>query len=186
MPQDVQQFLKDAIPKLEEAMKNFPPEQLEKARKEADKLLSGDLSWADMSQYTPEKIQAIAEVGYSQFELGKYESAEKIFRGLTSLDSQQFYFHQMLGAIFQRQQKFSEAIAEYTIAVSLNPKDVSSWTNRGECFFKSEIYPMATYDFDQAIALDPKEEDPWAGRARMLRGQVQIILKGQKKKETKE
>lgn len=174
-PDTIEAVLKAAAPQIEEALKKVPPEKLAAAKKEAEKFISGDLSWADLTQYTPEKLGQMAEVGFNQFRLAQYESSEKIFKGLTVIEPENFYFHQMLGATFQRLEKHAEAILEYSIASDLNPKDVVSITNRGEIYFKLGIFELANADFDSAIALDPKNEDKWANRARMLREQIRLM-----------
>jgi tetratricopeptide (TPR) repeat protein len=180
-PKAVEDVLALAIPNLEEALKKAPPDQLGGAKMEVDKLLSGDLSWADLSKYTPERLMQIAELGFNQFRAGQYDSAERLFKGLTVIDPDNYYFHQMLGATFQRKEKYPEAILEYSVAADLNASDVVSVTNRGEVYFKLGIFEMAGADFDKAIALDPKNEDKWANRARMLRAQIRL-MKQQKKK----
>ncbi len=180
-PQTVEEMLAQSMPRLEEALKKVPPDKLAQARKEIDKLFSGDLSWADLSQYTPERMMKIAEMGYGQFCLGRYDSAERIFKGLTVIDPVNFYYHQMLGAAFQRKEKYPEAVMEYSIAVDLNPGDVVSLTNRGESYLKLGVLELANADFDRAIGLDAKNENKWANRARMLREQARLMKKGKKK-----
>jgi tetratricopeptide (TPR) repeat protein len=181
VPKMIEDVIGAWVPKVEQALKQVPAEHLEKARKEVEKMLSGDLSWADLSQYTPERLMQIAELGFNQFRIGQYDSAERLFKGLTVIDPDNYYFHQMLGATFQRKEKYAEAIVEYSVAADLNPSDVVSFTNRGEVYFKLGIFELAAGDFDRAIALDAKGEDKWANRARMLREQIKL-MKQQKKK----
>lgn len=167
--------------KLKEAIAHLPPELVEKAREKAAevaKTLDLDvLEKIDLAKFTPEKLAQMVEVGFNEFKLGRYDRAEKIFRGLTLIDSENYYYHQMLGATFQRQEKLAEAIVEYGIAVTINPHDTVSLTNRGECYFKSGVYPLAERDLDATIALDPEEkgEDRWINRARMLKKQIGMI-----------
>ncbi len=180
MPQEMQEVIRHALPKLEETLKKLPAEKVAQAKKEVEKLFSGDLSWADLSKYTPEKLQAITEMGYNQFRLGQYDSAERIFKGLTVIDPDHFYYHQMLGATFQRKGNYPAAILEYSVAVDLNASDIVSLTNRGESYFKLGIFPLANADFDKAIGLDSKDEDRWAKRAKMLREQIRLMKKEKK------
>ncbi len=179
-PQALQEAMAASLAKIEEALKSVPAEKISTAQKEVDRLMKGDLSWADFSQYTPEKLLLFAEMGYNQFTLGQYDSAEKIFKGLTVIDPENYYYHQMLGATFQRKDKLPEAIVEYTVAYDVNPNDIVSLTNRGEIYFMMGIYEMAMGDFDKAIGLDPKSEDKWANRARMLREQIKLVKKRKK------
>lgn len=176
-PQSFEDAVASSLKRIEETLRTLPPEKLQQAKKEVDKLLQGDLSWADLSQYTPEKLIKIAETGYGQFKLGQYESAEKIFKGLTAIDPENYYYHQMLGATYQRKERYPEAVVEYAIAFDLNPKDIVSIANRGEVYFKLGIYELANADFDSAIGLDSKGDDKWANRARMLREQVRLVKK---------
>ncbi len=181
VPKMIEDVIAAWVPKVEQVLKQVPAEHLEKAKKEVDKMLSGDLSWADLSQYTPERLMQIAELGFNQFRIGQYDSAERLFKGLTVIDTDNYYFHQMLGATFQRKEKYAEAIVEYSVAADLNPSDVVSFTNRGEIYFKLGVFELAAADFDKAVALDVKGEDKWANRARMLREQIKL-MKQQKKK----
>ncbi len=180
-PATIEEALALNIPKLEEALKTLPADKLAAARKETDQLLSGDLSWADLSKYTPEKLFQIAEMGFNQFRLGQYESGERLFKGLTVIDPGNYYYHQMLGAVFQRREKYAEAIVEYSVAADLNPKDIVSMTNRGEIYMKLGVLDLANADFDKAIGLDEKSEDKWANRSRMLREQIRLMKQRKKK-----
>ena len=171
----MEEVIEKAIPQIEEALKKVAPEKLAAAKKEAEKFLTGDMSWADLTQYTPERRAQMAEMGFNQFQMAQYENSEKIFKGLTIIEPDNFYFHQMLGATFQRKEQQAEAILEYSIAADLNPQDMVSITNRGEIYFKLGIFELANADFDKAIALDTKNEDKWANRARMLREQIRLM-----------
>lgn len=180
-PNTFEEALATSIAKLEEALKGLPPAKLAQAQKEANQFLSGDLSWADLSQYTPEILFKTAEAGFNQFNIGQYDSAERVFKGLTVIDPDNYYYHQMLGAVFQRREKNAEAIVEYTVASDLNPKDIVSLTNRGEVYMKLGVPELAMTDFDRAIALDPKTEDKWANRSRVLKEQVRLMQQRKKK-----
>lgn len=175
-----EEILEKGMKKIQEALANLPPEKLEETRKEAGKILQGDLSWADLSQYTPERLLKMAELGYNQFRIGQYDSAERIFKGMTVVDPDNYYYHQMLGATYQRKEAFPAAALEYSVAVDLNSRDVVSFTNRGEVYFKLGIYELALQDFEKAISLDAKGDDKWANRAKMLKEQIRIIQQRKK------
>lgn len=170
-----EKYLATSLEKVEETLQKLPADVLIKARQEIKPVVEGDLGWADFSKYSPERITNMAELGYNQFNLGLYDSAEKIFKGLTLIEPDNYYFHQMLGAIFQRKEKFAEAIVEYSVAIELEPSDLISWTNRGETHMKLGLLPLADADFGQAIDLDTTKEDKWANRARMLKEQIRIM-----------
>lgn len=176
-PDDPQAALTETFKKLDQVIKSLPKEKVEAAKKEVEELLKGDLSWMDILHAPPEKLWQMAELGYNHFKNGRYDKSEIIFKGLTVIDPDNYYYHQMLGATYQRQDKFPEAVLEYSMAVDLNAKDSVSLTNRGEVYFKIGIYELAEKDFNQSISLDTKGDDRWANRARMLKKQVEMIRK---------
>lgn len=168
---------------LKEALKKVSPELLKEAEKRVGELLKGDLSWTELFNLPPEKLKKMAEIGFEQFKSGAYDKAEKVLKGLTVIDPDNYYYHQVLGAAYQRQNKFPEAILEYSVACDLKKDDFVSLANRGECYLKLGLYPLAVQDFDRVIAEDPKGEDKWANRARMLKEQIQMMEKDKKEKK---
>jgi tetratricopeptide (TPR) repeat protein len=180
VPQTFEEVVAGSLGKLEAALKTLPPEKIAQAKKDVDKMFQGDLSWADLSQYTPERLMKLAEMGYSQFELGQFDSSERIFKGLTIIDPDNPYCHQMLGATYQKKEMPAESIVEYSVAIALSPNDIVSYTNRGEVYFKLGIHELAAADFDQAIKIDTKGNDRWANRARMLKEQIKLIKQRKK------
>ena len=153
-------------------LKKVPQDQLKAAKVQVQDLLGGELKWAELVEWTSEKLHETAKQGYSQYEAGQYNKAEIIFKGLTVLDPDNFYYHQMLGATFQQQRKFPEAIVEYSIALDLKPADMTSLTNRGEVYYELKLWDLADADFDKAISLDPAGENRWANRSRLLKKKV--------------
>ncbi len=153
---------------LEAELKKVPPQKLAEAQKQVADFLGGDLKWADLADWTPEKLHETAKEGYAQYEAAQYDQAEIIFKGLTVLDPDNFYYHQMLGACFQQQKKFAESIVEYSIAVDLKPDDITSFTNRGEVYYELKLWDLAERDFNEAIRLDTTGGDRWANRSRLL------------------
>lgn len=176
-------ILEGLAEKLEAELKKVDPEKVKKSKVKIKEFLEGDLGWADLLDWPPEKLHETAKEGYRVYESGQYRQAEIIFKGLTVLDPENFYYHQMLAASFQQQEKLPEAIFEYSVAVDLNPEDIVSRTNRGEIYFNMKLFELAEKDFDGAIALDPHEKDRWAKRSRILKKKVRGILTTQKKKK---
>lgn len=163
----------DLTKQLEEQISKLPADKLAEAQKQAKQFLEGDVKWADLAGWTPEKLHEAAKEGYRLYDTGQYGQAEVIFKGLSVLDPDNFYYHQMLGACFQQLKKNPEAVVEYSIAIELKPNDVTSLTNRGEVYYNLQLWDLAEQDFDAAIRLDPQEEDRWANRARILKKKVQ-------------
>ncbi len=167
-PEGEEPTLEELTAQLEEELKKVAPDKLAKAKEQVQDLLEGDLKWADLTEWTPERLHETAQEGYRQYETGQYDKAEILFKGLTVLDPDNYYYHQMLGACFQQQEKLPEAIVEYSISIDLKPVDIVSFTNRGEVYYQLKLWDLAEQDFSEAIRMDPKEEDRWANRARLL------------------
>ncbi|MBN2250701.1 MAG: tetratricopeptide repeat protein [Candidatus Altiarchaeota archaeon] len=160
----MEQFLKD----LEEHFKDVPEEEIKAGAERMMEFIKGKLSWADLFNFTPEMLFQMAEYGLTQFKVGRYEEAERVFKVLTVLDWDNAYYHSVMGSILQREKRYGEAIAEYEQALELDSNDSTSLTNRGEIYMQHGLLAEAKADFEKAVALDPKGEDKWANRARML------------------
>ena len=153
---------------IDEELKKVSDEDLKYGVEQTKKFLEGKIGWAELFSFTPQMLYQLAESAYAQFKSGRYEEAEKIFKALTVLDSENAYYHAMMGAILQRQRRYGEAAAEYTVAIELDPNDVASLTNRGEILLRFGVVDEAKADLEKAARLDPDKTDRWAARARML------------------
>jgi len=132
------------------------------------RFLQDKASLAELRGMKKEELFQLAEVGYIKFRHGRVDEAEKIFQGLIVLDHRNAYFHAVMGAIHQKRKRMVEAIVEYTQALRLNRRDVTSYVNRGEIYLRHKNYRKAAEDFRAAILLDPAGANLWANRARSL------------------
>ncbi len=132
------------------------------------RFLEDKTSLAELKGITRRQLYQLAEAGHIKFKHGRIDEAEKIFRGLLVLDHRNAYFHAMMGAIHQKSQRSVEAIVEYSQALRLNRRDVTSMVNRGEIYLRHKNYRRAAEDFRSAILLDPSGFNLWANRARSL------------------
>jgi len=163
----------DFFGKLGEQFKDVPQEEIEKGGKKIRDFIEGKIGWAELFNFTPQMLYQMAEFGYTQFKVGRYQDAERIFKVLTVLDWNNHYYHSMMGTILQRQKRYGEAIAEYSQAIELDPQDIVSHTNRGEIFMQHGLLTEAEQDFQKAVKIDPSGENKWANRARMLLSQLE-------------
>lgn len=166
--QKMNQFFKE----LGDHLKDVPEDEIKAGAERMMDFIKGKLSWADLFNFTPEMLFQMAEYGLTQFKVGRYQDAERVFKVLTVLDWDNAYYHSVMGSILQRQKRYGEAIAEYDQALDLDPRDVTSLTNRGEIYMQHGLIDDAKADFDRAIGLDPAGEDKWANRARLLRMEI--------------
>lgn len=153
---------------LEENYKGVPHEETLRGARKIRDFVDGKLKWADLFNFTPDMLFSMAEFGFTQFKVGRYSDAERVFKVLTVLDWNNAYYHSVMGSILQRQRRYGDAIAEYSQAIDLDSGDIVSYTNRGEIFLQHGLIDEAEVDLAKAMELDPEAKDRFANRARML------------------
>lgn len=142
-----------------------------------EKFVMGEITWAQLEGMTMEEAYAIADLGYTFYEQGKYDDAQTLFEGLVIGNPYDGYFHTMLGAIYAKKDMHEEAAEEYSIAIELDPENISAYVNRGELLLQHGEFEYAMDDLKAAIDLDPNGEDPSGIRARALAAATAAIIK---------
>jgi tetratricopeptide (TPR) repeat protein len=140
------------------------------------KFVMGEITWAELTGLTMQEAYAFAEVAYNLFEQGKYDQAKTIVEGLVISNPYDGYFHGLLGAIYGRKGMHEEASEEYSIAIELDPTNISALVNRAEIFLQHGEIEMALKDLKSAVDLDPKGEKPFGVRARALAAATAAVL----------
>lgn len=167
-PEEADRRMKQFFKELEEYCKDIPEGEIKVGAERMMEFIKGNLSWAELFDLSDDLLFQMAEYGLTQFNTGRYEEAERVFKVLTVLDWENAYYHSVMGSILQREKRYGEAIAEYNQALELVPEDITSLTNRGEIYMQHGLTDEAKVDFEKAVELDPDGEDKWANRARML------------------
>jgi len=160
------------LEKVSQVLEGISSEDADRAMKLMERYIEGEVTWAEVQGMPPELLSEITEYGYLQFQRGKLKEAEMVFKGLSFLDHKNAYYHTVLGAIYQKMEKFGDALGEYTAAIEMNPKDITAYANRGEIFHRTYCRDEALADFEKAIELDSSGKDPWANRARFLKNLI--------------
>lgn len=142
-----------------------------------EKFIMGEITWAELEGMSMEEAYAIADLGYTLFEQGRYDDAQTVYEGLVIGNPYDAYFHTMLGAIYAKKNMHEEAAEEYSIAIELDPKNISALVNRGELLLQHGEFEYAMEDLKKAIDLDPKAENPSGIRARALAAATAAIIK---------
>ncbi len=171
--EEADEKMKHFFASLEEQFKDVPEAEIERGFKKIQSFIDGKINWAELFNFTPEMLFQMAEYGFTQFKRGRFPEAERVFKVLTVLDWNNGYYHSVMGSILQRQQRYGEAIAEFTQAIELDGEDIVSHTNRGEIFLRHGLLDEAEADLLHAAELDPEGADKFAARARMLLKEVE-------------
>lgn len=160
------------IATLETEFKDIPEAIIKEGAQSVLDYLKGKKTLAEMFNVTPEMLRFMVEQGYTQFKTGRYEDAERIFKVLTFLDWNNAYLHSVHGSVLQRQKKYGEAVAEFSEAIKLNPKDIVSLVSRAEVFVIHGHIPHAQHDLDQALSCTDINEPKWVARAQAMKDRI--------------
>lgn len=152
------------------ALDNFTVENFKK-------FLFGKITWAQLEGMTMEQAYAIAELGYTMYQQGRYGESRTIFEGLVIGNPYDPYFHAMLGATYTKLDMHEEAAQEFSIAIELDPEDINSYVNRGELLLQHGEFEYAMEDLKAAIDLDPEGKNPASIRARALAAATASVIK---------
>lgn len=144
------------------------PEEKKASLEKLEKFISGEMTWAEVKGFPKVLLKELAHLGHSRFKAKDFPQAEAIFKGLSILDHNNWYYRTSLGAIYQRQGLFEEAVDEYSAALLLNEKEITALANRGECYMMMEDFQKALQDFKAVTQMDPEQKNAWGKRAHLL------------------
>lgn len=130
--------------------------------------IMGEATLGQLYGITIEEAYSVAELGYTLFEQGRIREAQTVFQGLIISNPYDGYFHNVLGAIYQKQGLTDGALEEYSISIALDPANVEGFVNRGELLMSKGNFEQAAADFKKAIELDPDATNRSVNRARAL------------------
>src|SRR5512147_2286508 len=116
------------------------------------------------------QVKAIAALGYTVFQQGRFDDAEVLFRGVVALDSNSYVGYAGLGAIAMATNPpdLNAAYTNMSKAAQLNPNDATVQANLGEVLLKQGKLDEAKTHLEKAFQLDPGRNDPGANRARAI------------------
>ncbi len=149
--------------------KHIEGEQLQKRlEKLVDQWSQGRVSLKQIVGLSEEELFAISSQGYFMFLQGKTEPARVIFEGLVAIDPRNAYYYRALGAIYWRLKDAHKALKQFTYAIRVAPREVSSYVNRAEIYVAQKQYQAARSDLSHAIRLSGINDRALANKARAM------------------
>lgn len=115
-----------------------------------------------------DELYAVASQGYFLFLQGKSGPARTIFEGLVAIDPRNAYYYRALGAIYWRLKDPARAIRQFTYAIRVAPREVSSYINRAEVYVAQRQYNLARSDLHFALATARATDAPLVEKARAM------------------
>lgn len=144
------------------------------------KFMTNQISFAQMTGISQKDLYLLSEVGHVKLKHGRVDEAKRIFDCLVQIDHKNPFYHACLGAIYQKMNKFVDAVYEFSEALKFKKDDVSALVNRGEIYLIHKNFKKAAEDFRAAILLDPLGKNTFANRARSLVIAIKRNLQAQK------
>lgn len=171
----------DVKAKLIAFLKTIPRAEKQKQIEDFKKYLNGELTWGEVRKITKRMQREIARVAYLKFQMKDYAGADSLFKGLAITDHTNWYYRAALGAIYQKQKMYEDAVAEYSAALTLKEDEISSLANRGECLMWLGRLEEARADCNAAVQLPNLEKNSWQVRAKILLKRIEMLEKGEAK-----
>ena len=84
------------------------------------------------------------------------DAAIEYFNSAIKNDSQNWYLYTARGLSWQMfRRDLEKAIADYSAAIKLSPRDLDCYHFRGQAYFGTKNYDKAIADFNRAVRIDP-------------------------------
>ena len=158
----------DALDDLDNANLPQKAEAAPYTPEELQQYMDGEITLGELYSLTEDDAYEIAEIGYSQFQQGKYAEAFKIFAGLQSANPNDPYFVLMLASIYGKTDRQAEAARGYAAVLELEPENLAALTSLAELQLNNGMFAEALENLGKVAKLDPNQESPHAVRAYAL------------------
>ena len=118
-------------------------------------------------------VQSLPTVAYVNrakklVEEGEYEEAKKILLSALDISKQDYLVYKYLGRIYENEQDFKNAIANYEKVIALNPNDKDIYLRYGMVSLYSENLENAIGSFEKAEKITPNNSDVYTGWGMVL------------------
>lgn len=115
-----------------------------------------------------DELYAIANQGYHLFVQGKNEPARVLFEGLVAMDPRNAYYYRALGAIYWRIKEPQLAIRQFTYAIRVSPREISSYVNRAEVYVAQKQFKLARSDLQFALSTATSADRALSNKAKAM------------------
>lgn len=149
---------------LAEEKKEFEPLT---AKQITETMASLDNKIKEVAKSDPKKLEAIAQVGYAQFEAGQYDEARRIFEGLVTIMPDNAYYLSAVAAVALQQDQAQTALNYYERALRRDKKHTASLVGKGDAQLRLGRVDQALASLQDAIKV-AKPDDPALRRARAI------------------
>jgi tetratricopeptide (TPR) repeat protein len=103
-------------------------------------------------------------LGYSNYELGKFDSAIQAFDKATEIDPEYKAAYYGRGLTYYKVENYERAIKEYDRAIELDSEYIDAYYGRGLAYYQLGNYERAIKEYDIVIGIDPEYVKAYHGR----------------------
>ena len=107
-------------------------EYVEKLKKVIEGFAAGK-TVAEMRGLSPDEVEAIYSLGYTYYQVGKLDEAEKVFRFVCFMDHLDGKYWLALGAVLQSKRRLEEAVKVYANILLTNMNEPRAYYRIAEC-----------------------------------------------------
>lgn len=86
-------------------------------------LLTGEVAMRDLQGLSDDELESVYALGFSQFQTGRYDDAEKIFAYICLMEHRERKYWMALGAARFNQESYQPAVMAYSMAAITAPDD---------------------------------------------------------------
>ena len=139
--------------------------------------LEGGLTFKHLKNISDDDMEGIYSVGYSLYNNGKYDDAEKVFQFLTYFDHYSRKYWMGLGATWQMAKKHKKATEAYAMATLLDVHDPMPYLHAADCLLAQGDVENAKSALMGAVK--------YSGKSKEIKERAQALLDFLNKDESK-
>jgi lipoprotein NlpI len=125
--------------------------------KEESMLAALVLGWATLSAVATDDPDF--DAGVAAVDAGDYAKAVRLLTTVIAQKPKHYQAHVYRGIAYEKQEKYTEAVGDYSKCVDLMPKVAEVWNVRGAVYFKLAKFDQSLADFDKYLELRPAEKN---------------------------
>lgn len=121
---------------------------------------------------------AVLQQAFAAYQRGELDDAERLCLAIRADAADEFDVHHLLGTIYSRRGRHTEALARFDEALKIHPHSAPALSNRGNALQDLGRSEEALASYDRALALQPDFTDALSNRGVTLRemGRIEEAL----------
>jgi secretion system chaperone SscA len=164
----------DIAAEAENATGGFPFGNEQELKSFLERFGANGRTFRDFTALTPQSMEVIYMVAFNQYNGGRYDEAEKVFRLLSMLNHFEPKYWMGLGACREMQKKYDEALKAYSYLSILDMRDPVPPFHGGKCFLAMGKTEEAVAGF-QAAAFNAQGKPEHAALLQQAEGMLQVL-----------